>query len=259
MTGTLAPSVTATAQRCAQVLAEVERVIVGKREAVAQVLLGILASGHILIEDLPGLGKTLLARTFATTLGLEFTRVQFTPDMLPSDLTGAPMLDPRTGRGGVPAAGRCSPTCCSATRSTARRRRRRPPCWRPWLRARSAWTAGPTRCRSRSSCSRPTTRSSTRAPTRSPRRSLTGSWPGSGWATWTRRARRRWPGAGWSVARHRRSPRRCSTPAPCSPCVSRWNRCTWTTTCSAMSSAWSPRPGPTRRSASARARAGRWR
>ena len=97
MTGALAPSVSATAQRCAQVLAEVERVIVGKQEAVAQVLLGILASGHILIEDLPGLGKTLLARTFATTLGLQFTRVQFTPDMLPSDLTGAPVLDPRTG------------------------------------------------------------------------------------------------------------------------------------------------------------------
>ena len=97
MTGTLAPSVSATAERCAQVLAEVEQVIVGKREAVAQVLLGILASGHILIEDLPGLGKTLLARTFATTLGLEFTRVQFTPDMLPADLTGAPVLDPRTG------------------------------------------------------------------------------------------------------------------------------------------------------------------
>ena len=70
MTGTLAPSVTATAGRCAQVLAEVERVIVGKHEAVSQVLLGILASGHLLIEDLPGLGKTLLARTFAATLGL---------------------------------------------------------------------------------------------------------------------------------------------------------------------------------------------
>src|SRR6266516_1635888 len=97
MTGTLAPSVSTTAERCSRVLAEVERVIVGKREAVAQVLLGILASGHILIEDLPGLGKTLLARTFATTLGLEFTRVQFTPDMLPADLTGAPVLDPRTG------------------------------------------------------------------------------------------------------------------------------------------------------------------
>jgi len=97
MTGTLVPAVSATAQRCDQVLTEIERVIVGKRTAVAHVLLGILASGHILIEDLPGLGKTLLARSFATALGLEFTRVQFTPDMLPSDLTGAPVLDPRTG------------------------------------------------------------------------------------------------------------------------------------------------------------------
>jgi MoxR-like ATPase len=89
--------VSATAQRCDEILTEIERIIVGKRTAVAHVLLGILASGHILIEDLPGLGKTLLARSFATALGLEFTRVQFTPDMLPSDLTGAPVLDPRTG------------------------------------------------------------------------------------------------------------------------------------------------------------------
>jgi MoxR-like ATPase len=86
-----------TAQQCARILAEVEQVIVGKRDPVTLVLLGILASGHILIEDLPGLGKTLLARTFASALGLQFTRVQFTPDMLPADLTGAPVLDPRRG------------------------------------------------------------------------------------------------------------------------------------------------------------------
>jgi MoxR-like ATPase len=85
---------TDTARR---ILAEVERVIVGKRAAVETVLLGVLASGHVLIEDLPGLGKTLLARTFASLLGLEFTRVQFTPDMLPADLTGATVLDLRTG------------------------------------------------------------------------------------------------------------------------------------------------------------------
>jgi MoxR-like ATPase len=87
----------ATAERCARILAEIERVIVGKREPVMLVLLAILASGHVLIEDLPGLGKTLLARSFATVLGLEFTRVQFTPDMLPADLTGAAVLDPRSG------------------------------------------------------------------------------------------------------------------------------------------------------------------
>jgi MoxR-like ATPase len=86
-----------TAALCGRVLAEVEQVIVGKPEAVRTVLLGVLASGHILIEDLPGLGKTLLARTFATVLGLEFTRVQFTPDMLPADLTGAMVLDLGTG------------------------------------------------------------------------------------------------------------------------------------------------------------------
>jgi MoxR-like ATPase len=86
-----------TALLSARVLAEVEQVIVGKPEAVKTVLLGVLASGHILIEDLPGLGKTLLARTFATVLGLEFTRVQFTPDMLPADLTGAMVLDLGTG------------------------------------------------------------------------------------------------------------------------------------------------------------------
>jgi MoxR-like ATPase len=86
-----------TARYCKQVLAEVEQVIVGKREPVTLVLLGILAAGHVLIEDLPGLGKTMLARSFARVLGLDFTRVQFTPDMLPADLTGAQVLDPRSG------------------------------------------------------------------------------------------------------------------------------------------------------------------
>jgi MoxR-like ATPase len=86
-----------TSRLCSAVLAELEQVIVGKRAAVSLVLLGVLAAGHILIEDLPGLGKTLLARSFARVLGLEFTRVQFTPDMLPADLTGAAVLDPATG------------------------------------------------------------------------------------------------------------------------------------------------------------------
>ncbi|WP_243718909.1 MoxR family ATPase [Actinomadura sp. KC06] len=86
----------AAAARCQDVLDEVEKAVVGKRAAVELVLTGVLASGHVLIEDLPGLGKTLLARTFATVLGLDFARVQFTPDMLPADLTGAAVYDPRT-------------------------------------------------------------------------------------------------------------------------------------------------------------------
>jgi MoxR-like ATPase len=79
------------------ILDEVERAIVGKRAALQQVLLGILAGGHVLIEDLPGLGKTMLARSFAQVLGLGFRRVQFTPDLLPQDLTGAVVYDQRSG------------------------------------------------------------------------------------------------------------------------------------------------------------------
>ena len=97
MTDVLAGTVADTARLCRRILAEVGEVIVGKPEATELVLLGVLASGHILIEDLPGLGKTLLARTFAGVLGLEFTRVQFTPDMLPADLTGAMVLDLASG------------------------------------------------------------------------------------------------------------------------------------------------------------------
>lgn len=88
----------ATTSRLAnEVLDEVERAVVGKREALTMVLSGVLAGGHVLIEDLPGLGKTLAARSFATTLGLSFTRAQFTPDLLPADLTGSFVYDQRSG------------------------------------------------------------------------------------------------------------------------------------------------------------------
>ena len=85
-----------TAQRCAAILDEVERAVVGHRRALELVLVGILAGGHILLEDLPGLGKTLIARSFARVLGLDFARIQFTPDLLPSDVIGAPLYDQRT-------------------------------------------------------------------------------------------------------------------------------------------------------------------
>ncbi len=96
MTGsTLTPD--ETAHRCARVLAEVQRAVVGHQRALELVMTGILAGGHILLEDLPGLGKTLIARSFARVLGLDFARIQFTPDLLPSDVVGAPMYDQRTG------------------------------------------------------------------------------------------------------------------------------------------------------------------
>ncbi|MGN6680233.1 MAG: AAA family ATPase, partial [Streptosporangiaceae bacterium] len=86
-----------TAERCAAVLTELERAVIGQRAALELVLTGILAGSHILLEDLPGLGKTLTARSFAKVLGLEFTRIQFTPDLLPSDVVGAPLYDQRSG------------------------------------------------------------------------------------------------------------------------------------------------------------------
>lgn len=82
--------------RAAHLLAAVERAVVGKRESLELVLAGVLAGGHILMEDFPGLGKTLAARSFAQALGLDFARAQFTPDLLPSDLTGAFIYDQRT-------------------------------------------------------------------------------------------------------------------------------------------------------------------
>ncbi|HVE99086.1 MAG TPA: MoxR family ATPase [Mycobacteriales bacterium] len=78
-------------------LDEVERVVVGKRSALELVLLGVLARGHVLLEDNPGLGKTLAARSFAQALGLGFRRVQFTPDLLPMDITGSFVYDQRDG------------------------------------------------------------------------------------------------------------------------------------------------------------------
>jgi len=85
-----------TAQNAAAILDELEKAVVGRRRALELVLIGILAGGHVLLEDLPGLGKTLIARSFARVLGLDFARIQFTPDLLPSDVIGAPLYDQRS-------------------------------------------------------------------------------------------------------------------------------------------------------------------
>ena len=78
-----------------QVLDEVERAVVGKRDALELVLVGFLADGHVLLEDYPGLAKTLAARSFAQVLSMRFTRIQFTPDLMPSDVTGASIWNQR--------------------------------------------------------------------------------------------------------------------------------------------------------------------
>jgi MoxR-like ATPase len=75
------------------ILDEVEKAVIGKRRPLEIILACILTEGHILIEDLPGLGKTLIAKSLANTLGLEFKRIQFTPDLLPTDITGGYIYD----------------------------------------------------------------------------------------------------------------------------------------------------------------------
>jgi len=79
----------------ARVLDEVERVVVGKRPALELILLAVLCDGHVLLEDYPGLAKTLAARSFASATSLGFSRIQFTPDLMPSDVTGSSIFDQR--------------------------------------------------------------------------------------------------------------------------------------------------------------------
>jgi len=86
------------ADRGQEVLAALGQVIVGKGPVLRQILAGVLASGHILIEDYPGLAKTLIARLVSQSLDLAFKRIQFTPDLLPSDITGSFLYDQRDGR-----------------------------------------------------------------------------------------------------------------------------------------------------------------
>jgi MoxR-like ATPase len=86
------------ASRGREILAALTGVVVGKAEVLERILAGILANGHILIEDYPGLAKTLIARLLAQALDLEFKRIQFTPDLLPSDITGSFLYDQREGR-----------------------------------------------------------------------------------------------------------------------------------------------------------------
>lgn len=80
-----------------RVIANVGRVIVGKRETVELALVALLCDGHLLLEDVPGVGKTMLARALATSIGGTFRRVQFTPDLLPNDVTGVSVYNQRTG------------------------------------------------------------------------------------------------------------------------------------------------------------------
>jgi MoxR-like ATPase len=89
-------NVNEVAERCDRIIGEIERAVVGKRDALELVLLGFLADGHVLIEDFPGLAKTLIARSFAQVCDMEFSRIQFTPDLMPSDVTGSSVYNQRS-------------------------------------------------------------------------------------------------------------------------------------------------------------------
>jgi len=84
-------------EKCRQVVDQVKKVIVGKEPVLEKVMLAILANSHILFEDYPGLAKTLLARSFAMSMGCNFSRIQFTPDLLPSDITGTYVYNVKNG------------------------------------------------------------------------------------------------------------------------------------------------------------------
>ncbi|WP_294516921.1 MoxR family ATPase, partial [uncultured Pseudoflavonifractor sp.] len=80
------------------ILQEVKKAVVGKDEVIARALLAILARGHILLEDIPGVGKTTMALAFSRALSLDYNRVQFTPDVMPSDITGFSLYNKETGK-----------------------------------------------------------------------------------------------------------------------------------------------------------------
>jgi MoxR-like ATPase len=110
---------------------EIGRVIVGQSDVVRGVLIGILAGGHVLLEGVPGLGKTMLIRTLGQVLNLKFSRIQFTPDLMPADIVGTEILIDQDGQRAFKfQAGPVLPTSCWPTRSIAPRPRPNRPYWK---------------------------------------------------------------------------------------------------------------------------------
>ena len=151
---------------------EVSKVIIGKNENLRRVTVGILSNGNMLLEDFPGLAKTLLANTFARALGCKFKRVQFTPDLLPSDIMGTYMYDQKSGEFKLRAGPLFSNILLADEINCALQRRKRR-CWRPWKKSRSPSRVSPTNCPLLSWCWPRKTPSSRKAPTRCQRRKWT--------------------------------------------------------------------------------------
>ena len=123
-----------------RIAANVEQTIQGKGEVIRLTLVALLAEGHILLEDVPGVGKTMLAKSLARSLDCTWSRIQFTPDLLPTDVTGVNVWDRRSGSSRSSPA-RCLQTSASRTRSTGPHPRRKARCSSAWRSARSRSTA----------------------------------------------------------------------------------------------------------------------
>ena len=152
------------AAQLSELVNQISTIIVGKRPQIEDCVACLLAGGHLLIEDVPGVGKTTLAHAIAVSLGLKFSRTQFTADLMPSDLIGVSVYERTQASPSSSIPARCSPTSCSPTRSTAPARRRRARCSRRWKSTRSRSKARRAPCRRRSSSSRRRTRPTSSAP-----------------------------------------------------------------------------------------------
>ena len=149
------------------------KVIVGKEEAIEYALIALLCKGHVLIEDVPGVGKTTLASALAKSLDCSFKRIQFTPDLMPSDITGFHTGQFQNRGNGVQARRRDEPGGAGGRNQPYHAPKPRPACWRLWRNTRSPWTALPMPCRSPLLCWPPRTPASLWAPIPCPRRRWT--------------------------------------------------------------------------------------
>ena len=207
------------------VVDEVEKAVVGKRDALELLLLGLLADGHVLLEDYPGLAKTLMARSFAQVCSMDFSRIQFTPDLMPSDVTGLVGVQPARRRLPVPAG--------PDLRQPAPRRRDQPRAAEDAGGAARGDAGAAGDDRGRDAPARPAvprawrrrTRSSTRGHTPSPRRSSTGSCCACRSAIPSAKTNGACSPNARSGERTRCSSHRSSTARPCSRCSSPARTC----------------------------------
>ena len=218
----LAPE--AFAERAQAIEREVGKVIVGQRELVRQTLTGLLAGGHVLLEGVPGLGKTMLVRTLADVIDCTFNRIQFTPDLMPADITGTNILIEEAGQRVF----RFQPGPIFANLVLADEINRATPktqsaCSRRCRSTRSRSPASASRSIRRSSSWPPRTRSRWRAPIPCPRPSSTGSSSSS----WSPSRRRRTSSRSWIArpAPRASAPRRCARRPRSSRCSGSPGRC----------------------------------